>query len=578
MNLRRPKRRLAIENLEVRRLMVADMDVIEQASATMSIYDQQMLELINRARADPLAEAARRQIDLNEGLNPGAITSDPKQPLAPITVLNDVAIAHSQDMIERGFFAHENPDGLRPFERALNAGYGSGFAGENLAARSGISLVRASTLLHFDLYGSPGHRYNFLLPRYRDVGLGFERGPITFSSGQIATGILVTQVFGGGVQDEYSITGVAFEDSKTADDFYSLGEGRGGIIIEARQSNGPLFVTTTGSSGGYALRVGSGSYQLTAYSSSRLESIDLGVIVVTDQNIKIDVRTEEFVSVDPVKESLVLLGADELIRLADPQVDLSALVTIDIRGKGDNTLVVDAGRLGSLLPLTPLTVLANSGDRVVFEPGWKFESARLSEGALIRQFRHDQAIIDLVGPSSFQNPVNAFDVSGDLSVTASDALKIINELSLRRYSNNPNGELRDEQSIDVNLFNFYDVSGDFKVTALDALQVINAIIHDSNPVVVVPEPEQYGTVEKSDRDEPSENLRRINGISETLTAPSVLIRSTAWMSDSTSVSSGSPPPSGVESVRDNERVRDHLFSSLADIGFSIDSMALRSLE
>ena len=45
-------------------------------------YEQYLLELINRGRADPAAEAARYGIDLNEGLSPGTISSDPKQPLA----------------------------------------------------------------------------------------------------------------------------------------------------------------------------------------------------------------------------------------------------------------------------------------------------------------------------------------------------------------------------------------------------------------------------------------------------------------------------------------------------------------
>ena len=42
-----------------------------------------MVELINRARANPSAEAARFGIDLSEGLRNGeVITTDPKQPLA----------------------------------------------------------------------------------------------------------------------------------------------------------------------------------------------------------------------------------------------------------------------------------------------------------------------------------------------------------------------------------------------------------------------------------------------------------------------------------------------------------------
>ena len=45
-------------------------------------YEQYMIELINRARANPGAEAARIGVDLNEGIPAGTITTDPKQPLA----------------------------------------------------------------------------------------------------------------------------------------------------------------------------------------------------------------------------------------------------------------------------------------------------------------------------------------------------------------------------------------------------------------------------------------------------------------------------------------------------------------
>ena len=44
--------------------------------------DQYLIELINRARLDPVGEAARLGIDLNQGLSQGQITTAPKQPLA----------------------------------------------------------------------------------------------------------------------------------------------------------------------------------------------------------------------------------------------------------------------------------------------------------------------------------------------------------------------------------------------------------------------------------------------------------------------------------------------------------------
>ncbi len=70
-----------------------------------SAYEQYMLELINRARSNPNAEAALYSLtDLNQGLSPGTITSDPKQPLAFNLFLIDSAREHSQWMGDTNTF------------------------------------------------------------------------------------------------------------------------------------------------------------------------------------------------------------------------------------------------------------------------------------------------------------------------------------------------------------------------------------------------------------------------------------------------------------------------------------------
>src|SRR5258707_11440338 len=57
---------MLIESLESRRLLTA---------VYPSNLEQYEVELINRARANPAAEAARYGIDLNEGLAPGTIST-----------------------------------------------------------------------------------------------------------------------------------------------------------------------------------------------------------------------------------------------------------------------------------------------------------------------------------------------------------------------------------------------------------------------------------------------------------------------------------------------------------------------
>src|SRR6185295_3297680 len=63
--------------------------------------EQYMIEILNRTRADPAGEAARFGIDLHEGLAPGTLTSEPREPLAVNFELNASARDHNADL-----FAH----------------------------------------------------------------------------------------------------------------------------------------------------------------------------------------------------------------------------------------------------------------------------------------------------------------------------------------------------------------------------------------------------------------------------------------------------------------------------------------
>ncbi len=111
--------------------------------------------------------------------------------------LNIIAYAHSQDMAERDFFAHENPDGLSPEDRAQAAGFtceirvGSTIysIGENLGKVSiyeGYTYNKATgEVIQYDYrtdveiadsvvsawMKSPGHRKNILRDFWRAEGI-----------------------------------------------------------------------------------------------------------------------------------------------------------------------------------------------------------------------------------------------------------------------------------------------------------------------------------------------------------------------------------------------------------------------
>lgn len=260
----------------------------------ISNREQLLLELINRGRADPAAEAVRYGIDLNEDLDPGEITTDPKQPLAPNQLLIDTARGHSTDMLVRSFFAHENLDGLGPTQRARAEGY-QGSVGENIAWRgvpnpANLDQDQEVYLRHEALFLSAGHRRNNMSPGYRELGNGIRFG-LYSTPGDIARhSIMVTENFGvrNGV---YFITGVVYDDRTIRDSFYSLGEGIGGVQIEAVDQDGNVFATESSESGGYYLEIPPlGIYAVTA-SGGGMPTTVVNEVVVEGENQKVDFNT-----------------------------------------------------------------------------------------------------------------------------------------------------------------------------------------------------------------------------------------------------------------------------------------------
>src|SRR3990167_10711247 len=81
--------------------------------------------------------------------------------------LNDAAQAKANDMVMRGYFAHQGPDGKEPWAWVTAAGYDYLYAGENLAVRFVDSKDVVSGWM-----ASPTHRANIVKPAYADVGVG----------------------------------------------------------------------------------------------------------------------------------------------------------------------------------------------------------------------------------------------------------------------------------------------------------------------------------------------------------------------------------------------------------------------
>ncbi|HEY0765955.1 MAG TPA: CvpA family protein [Pyrinomonadaceae bacterium] len=120
--------------------------------------EARMLELVNQER-----QAA--------GLAP--LQADPE--------LTEVARKHSVDMFARGYFAHDTPEGLSPFDRMKAANVRFTTAGENLALAPTLGIA------HTGLMNSPGHRANILRREFGRVGIGVMDGGMR--------GLMISQEF-----------------------------------------------------------------------------------------------------------------------------------------------------------------------------------------------------------------------------------------------------------------------------------------------------------------------------------------------------------------------------------------------
>lgn len=278
-----------------------------------SNQDQLMLELINRARANPQAEADRLLGgELNEGVDAeDTISTDAKQPLVWNEDLISAAESHSQAMLDQNaigdndFFAHVNPHtSSTPSTRASTAGY-TGLVGENIAVSVSTGALDLTTKtidnyenLFIDLnYPGRGHRVNILNADYQEIGVDNSLGENYQAGGlfdeEWANAAITTQNFGFVNGSNSFLTGVVYQDGSIIDDdFYTVGEGLGGITVQAVTPT-QTFSTTTYDSGGYQLQLAPDTYMVSFIGDldgdGNSDTISQSVTIGTE-NVKVDIE------------------------------------------------------------------------------------------------------------------------------------------------------------------------------------------------------------------------------------------------------------------------------------------------
>jgi uncharacterized protein YkwD len=264
--------------------------------------EQLYLELMNRARADPVAEGERLRattdtdvtsayaaygVDLDMMVAEFSALS-PVPPLAMNAALLEAARGHSDDMLSADFQGHEGSDGSTLGQRVTAQGYPWSALAENVYAYA-RSVWHAHAGFNVDwgpggaggMQAGRGHRVNIHSGAYREVGVGVVWGRAGTVGPQ-----LVTQDFGTRQGATPLVTGVAYYDLN-GNGFYDVGEGIGGVTVTV---DGAAHHGVTANSGGYAVPVpGNGTYTV-RFDGSGLVAEGQTVEVTGFQNVKLDYR------------------------------------------------------------------------------------------------------------------------------------------------------------------------------------------------------------------------------------------------------------------------------------------------
>lgn len=267
-----------------------------------SAEEQQYLELINRARANPPAEGARLaastdphvvsainqfgvdRVMLRNEFN--GIAASP--PLAPHASLATAARGHSAWMLANATQSHyeSNPDN-DPWERIAAAGYVRVYAGENIFAYA-KNVNHGHAGFQIDWGSGPGgmqsprgHRDSIHNPLFREVGVGVVLGV----NGDVGPQ-LVTQDFGSRVATPNLGTGVAYYDLN-GNDFYDSGEGVAGLTVHV---SGATAYCVTATGGGWVVPCPTNATTRTVEFSGLNLSRSVPIVFAAGANAKADLK------------------------------------------------------------------------------------------------------------------------------------------------------------------------------------------------------------------------------------------------------------------------------------------------
>ena len=149
-----------------------------------------------RASADSTDRILELERKVHAGINAARTRNGVSPRLRWDDRLSTIARAHSDDMTNRGYFDHDNPEGLGPSDRIDRAGYNC-WKGSHYGVAENITIELESANIDRMADGavqgwlnSPGHRTNLLGRQYDRTGIG-----ASFGTWRGYKAVYVTQVF-----------------------------------------------------------------------------------------------------------------------------------------------------------------------------------------------------------------------------------------------------------------------------------------------------------------------------------------------------------------------------------------------
>jgi len=161
----------------------------------VSTYEEELLQLINQARANPLSVAESLGMDPDQVIadlpDMYDILTEGLTPLSFNEKLYAAATAHALDMLENSYFSHDSLDGRTYDDRIRETGYAlvlSGEVIESLAFSNFIDPDSAASILFEKIFRDEldperVEARNIFNPELKDLGISFRAGTLEMAEG-----------------------------------------------------------------------------------------------------------------------------------------------------------------------------------------------------------------------------------------------------------------------------------------------------------------------------------------------------------------------------------------------------------